>query len=90
MVPLAVDDFLKGPAGKSWRQSRIGILSRLQLSTTERIAATGGPACWLPMAIPDLRHSSRRHRLRDHVPENSKGAPYMWDDCSAIRSRGWR
>jgi len=31
--------------------SRTGILSRRQLSTTERIAATRGPACWLPMWI---------------------------------------
>jgi len=35
----------------SARYLRIGILSRRQLSTTERMAATRGPACSLPMWI---------------------------------------
>jgi hypothetical protein len=33
------------------RYSRIGILSRRQVSTTETIAATRGPAFWLPIWI---------------------------------------
>jgi hypothetical protein len=39
---------------------RAGILSRLQLSTTDRMAATRGPACWLPMCIQFLRPSATR------------------------------
>jgi hypothetical protein len=33
------------------RYSRIGILRRRQVSTTETIAATRGPACSLPICI---------------------------------------
>ena len=34
---------------------RIGIFSRRQLSTMDRIAATFGPACWLPTWIQFFR-----------------------------------
>ena len=37
------------------RYSRIGIFSRRQLSTMDRMAATFGPACWLPMWIQFFR-----------------------------------
>ena len=39
------------PGKMEQRYSRIGIFSRRQVSTTETIAATRGPACSLPMCI---------------------------------------
>ena len=42
---------LAKPGKIEQRYSRIGILSRRQVSTTETIAATRGPACSLPMCI---------------------------------------
>jgi hypothetical protein len=43
------------PSRISFRKSRTGILSLRQLSTTERIAATRGPACWLPIWMQEER-----------------------------------
>ena len=39
------------PGNTADRYSRIGIFRRRQLSTTDKIAATFGPACWLPKEI---------------------------------------
>ena len=40
-----------GPGSTAARYSRTGIFLRRQLSMTEKIAATLGPACGLPMCI---------------------------------------
>ena len=46
------------------RYSRIGILSRRQVSTTETMAATRGPACSLPMCIQLRRLWKSFHKRR--------------------------
>jgi hypothetical protein len=47
------------PGRMSARYSRTRIFSRRQLSTTDRIAATFGPACWLPTWIQFFRLSKQ-------------------------------
>ena len=49
------------------RYSRIGTFSRRQLSTMDRMAATFGPACWLPTWIQFLRLWKYFHS-RNYVP----------------------
>jgi hypothetical protein len=55
------------PGRTDARYSRTGILRRRQLSSTERIAATFGPACSLPTWIQFFRLCAIVHK-RNYVP----------------------
>ena len=48
------------PGRTAAKYSRTGMFLRRQVSTTERMAATLGPACWLPMWIQFF--ATERHR----------------------------
>src|SRR5216683_6941559 len=72
------------PGRTAAKYSRTGMLIRRQVSTTERMAATLGPACWLPIWIQFLRPSATKPAANNAAAGIDAIATktFDWSECT--------
>ena len=83
-----LDGVLASPGKLSARYSLTGILSLRQPSTTERIAATRGPACTLPTWFQFFRLCEDLHNPKNgsHLAKRRQVSRSFWGLCGMILS----